>query len=266
MFDLSKIQVNSGDSTPPLIILHGQPGIGKTTLACGAPDVIVIPTEHGLGSNEVAAFPVVTKYSEFEQAMNTLLTEDHPFKTVVVDSVSALAPLVDADIAEKHNAESIADISFGVGRVRATDEWVRLRNGFRKLNQRGIAVILIGHTENDKIDPPDEDPYTRHELALEKRARAVLVQEADVIGHCRFKTFVRTETTSKGKAKGPGKAGATGRVVQLENSPSGLAKSRYSLKTGIYETDLMWESFSRAIPYYANNSAAVAPQTVEGAE
>lgn len=266
MFDLSKIQVNATDATPPLILLHGEPGIGKTTLACGAPDVIVIPTEHGLGSNEVAAFPVVTTYAEFESAITTLLTAEHPYRTVVVDSVSALSPIVDAHVAKNNNVESLADIAYGKGRVYATSEWDRLRAGLRKLNARGIAVILIGHTEGAKIDPPDADPYTRYDLALEKNARAVLVQEADVIGHCRFKTFVRTETTSKGKAKGPGKAGATGRIVQLENSPSGLAKSRYSLKTGIYETDLAWESFSRAIPYYANNSAAVAPQNVEGAE
>ena len=35
--------------TPPRIVLHGTPGVGKSTVAAHAPNPIVIQTEDGLG-------------------------------------------------------------------------------------------------------------------------------------------------------------------------------------------------------------------------
>ncbi|WP_419533735.1 AAA family ATPase [Endozoicomonas sp.] len=46
----------------PALALHGSAGVGKTTLAAGAPAPCFICTEDGLGKLEVDAFPLMTSF------------------------------------------------------------------------------------------------------------------------------------------------------------------------------------------------------------
>ena len=39
-------------SRPPIIVVYGGPGVGKTTFAAGAPGAIFVRTEDGLGNIE----------------------------------------------------------------------------------------------------------------------------------------------------------------------------------------------------------------------
>ena len=71
----------------PRIIIHGAPGIGKTSWACSAPDPVVIQTEDGLGNIDVAAFPLARSFSDVMEALTALYTEDHPYRSLVVDSL-----------------------------------------------------------------------------------------------------------------------------------------------------------------------------------
>ena len=91
-FDLSSIQ-QGADPRAPLIVIHGAPEAGKTTFAASAPDAIFIRAEDGLGINNVPTFPVVQTIADVMDAIASLYSE-HPYKTVVIDSLSALEPLI----------------------------------------------------------------------------------------------------------------------------------------------------------------------------
>jgi len=84
-FSLASIQRNTPKS--PRMLIHGMPGVGKTTFACSAPDPIVIQTEDGLGTLDVPAFPLATDYAQVMEALGSLYQEEHSFRTLVVDSL-----------------------------------------------------------------------------------------------------------------------------------------------------------------------------------
>ena len=51
---------------PPIILLYGQEGVGKSTFAARAQKTIFIPTEDGLNEIDCEKFPVSTNYGEFK--------------------------------------------------------------------------------------------------------------------------------------------------------------------------------------------------------
>ena len=81
---------------PPRILIHGVHGVGKTTFAAGAHDPVFILTEDGLGTLDVSHFPLARTFDEVMQALAALYTEEHAFRTLVVDSVDWLEPLIHA--------------------------------------------------------------------------------------------------------------------------------------------------------------------------
>ena len=51
-------------SRPPIIVVHGPPGIGKTTFAASAPGAVFVRTEDGLGHIEADAFPLAQSFGD----------------------------------------------------------------------------------------------------------------------------------------------------------------------------------------------------------
>ena len=76
-FSLASIQRNQPKA--PRILVHGMPGVGKTTFAASAPDPIVIQTEDGLGALDVPTFSLATEYSQVIDALAYLYHEEHRF-------------------------------------------------------------------------------------------------------------------------------------------------------------------------------------------
>jgi hypothetical protein len=91
---------------PPRILIHGVHGVGKTTFAAGAPDPVFLLTEDGLGTLDVPHFPLARTFDEVMQGLAALYTEDHGFRTLVVDSVDWLEPLIHAKVCRDRSASS----------------------------------------------------------------------------------------------------------------------------------------------------------------
>ena len=78
---------------PARIIIHSDPGLGKTTFGACAPAPVFIQTVYGLGNLDATAFPLARSFGDVMEAVATLYTEKHDFKTLVVDSLDWLEPL-----------------------------------------------------------------------------------------------------------------------------------------------------------------------------
>ena len=88
-----------GGGKPPVAVLYGKPGIGKTTLAAQAPGPVFIQTEDGLTSPHLEWVPTFGVLQSYEQVLETLgvVYENaaaQNWKTVVLDSLDRLNPLV----------------------------------------------------------------------------------------------------------------------------------------------------------------------------
>ena len=70
--NLSNLTKNSPKA--PRIIIHGDPGVGKTTFAACAPSPVIIQTEDGLGNLDATAFPLATSFQDVLDALGSLYT------------------------------------------------------------------------------------------------------------------------------------------------------------------------------------------------
>ena len=88
-------QVHSGKQPAPRrIVLYGTHGIGKSTWGSMAPKPIFIQTEDGLGEIACDKFPLARRFDDVMQALSELYTEEHSYRTVVVDSLDWLERLI----------------------------------------------------------------------------------------------------------------------------------------------------------------------------
>ena len=140
---------------PPRMLIHGVHGVGKTTFAAGAPDPVFILTEDGLGTLEVPHFPPARIFDEVMQALAALYTEEHAFRTLVVDSVDWLEPLIHARVCKDQGWSSIEDAGYGKGYVHALDLWRQYIEGLNALrDDKGMAIVQIAHTDIKRFDSP----------------------------------------------------------------------------------------------------------------
>ncbi len=197
-FDLSS--VTSGVRLrAPRVILLGESKVGKSTLASQAdsPIVIQIKNEEGLDDIPCSRFPVSTTFQEVMLCIESLYREEHQYKTVVIDSASALEPLIWQSVCRRNgNVDSIekAGGGFGKGFLFALDEWRQLAEGLDALRStREMASILIGHTRVRRYDDPLEGSYDRFEWDINTKAESFLFRWADAVLFAAFKTIVRRE-------------------------------------------------------------------------
>lgn len=237
--DLSMIK-KGGDHRPPIMVIHGEPGAGKTTFAANAPNPIFIRAEDGLGALEVDTFPEVTSINDVMEALAALYEDGHGYNSVVIDSASALEPMIWKQVAADHGKKSIEDIGFGKGYIYAMDYWRDLVTALKGLAKRGVMPIIIAHSDIVKFDGPEDDPYDRYQIKLHKRAFQHLYEQADIIGFAHVPVFVKKSDEAKNKAKAKGD-----RQLRLVESPAVIAKNRYSMPETVA---LDWVEFSTYLP------------------
>ena len=97
---------------PPRITIHGVAGVGKTTFAAQAYKPVFIQTEDGLGTLNANHFPLARTFEEVLDALAALYTEEHDFKTVVIDSVDWLEPLIWGKACRDNGWASIEDAGY----------------------------------------------------------------------------------------------------------------------------------------------------------
>jgi hypothetical protein len=239
-FNLESIKRSTGIKAPRVMI-YGPHGLGKTTFGAGAPNPIFILTEDGLGRLEVDHFPVATSFDDVIGAIGTLYEEDHNFGTVVIDSLDWLDNLIWKDIHSKHDDKSLA---YGKGAVIAADYWRTVLDGLAALrDDRGMAIVLIAHTEIKRFDSPETEPYDRYRPKLQERSSALIQEWCDAVLFCNYRVI--TKETEVGFNKEVRRGVTTGeRLMYTTEKPAYLAKNRYGLPDSL---PLSWESFATAI-------------------
>lgn len=114
-------QAKKPTDRPVIATILGDSGMGKTTMGCTFPNPIVIRAEDGLQSIpsniRPDALPVLAKSDDLWEQLTALLKEPHDYKTVVVDSVTALERLFIQSVIESDpkNPKSINQALGGYG-------------------------------------------------------------------------------------------------------------------------------------------------------
>jgi hypothetical protein len=238
---------NSTALSSPRILIHGVAGIGKTTYAAGAPKPAFILTEDGLGTLHAPHFPLAKTFDEVMEALAALYSDDHQFKTVVVDSVDWLEPLIWQRTCKDNGWSSVEDAGYGKGYVAALDLWRQYLEGLNALrNERGMTVIQIAHTDIKRFDSPEHEPYDRYIIKLHARAAALLQEHSDVVLFANYR--ISTVKSDVGFNKKVTRALGSGeRVLYTTERPAFLAKNRFGLPDSL---PLSWAAFAEAMPQF----------------
>lgn len=228
----------------PRIIIHGDPGIGKTTFATCAPAPVVIQTEDGLGNIDATTFPLAQSFDDVMSALSALYTEQHDFQTLVVDSLDWLEPLIWQQVCRDHGKKSIEEFGYGKGYVEALSIWRQFFDGITALrDEKRMTVVMTAHSEQKRVEDPMLPAFDTHDLKLHKRAAALAEEFADVILFAAVQTNTITEESGFNNKRT--RAVTTGaRIIHTVGQPAFLAKNRYSLPTPL---PLEWPAFADAM-------------------
>lgn len=240
----------------PVITITGEQGVGKTTLGCLFPKPVVLRFEDGLqaipAKKRPFAFPLATSQQQAMAYIDKLIIDDHPFRTLVVDSVSRFATIIESEIiaSDPRKPKSINQALGGYGAgLNACAE--RHRMFAEKCNEllikRDMALVYIAHSTVRTIEPPDADPYTRYTLRLDERATNCYIDAADMV------CFVRIHTKYVTKEDSPRARAITGkdRVIIVHPTGAHVSKNRYDIQEPVAWADKTVNPLLPLIPYYA---------------
>ncbi len=211
---------------PPRIAIHGKPGVGKTSFAADADNVLFMPLEEGLATLKVAHLAKPETYANVMSALWELRTEQHDYRVLAIDTIDKMEPLVWQAVCEAGGQENIEDFGYGKGYTKADIAWREFFQALDDLQDRGMTIIVLCHNEGRMIEDPQIGAYTHFTPKLHKRANALLTEWADIIG------YLDTERVAvdKGDKRETRTSQSTGqRVLYLEDMGAFVAKNRYDL-------------------------------------
>lgn len=224
-----------------IMIISGLPGTGKTTLACSAPDVLLIDTDEGMARVNPAHRKDASICKTYEEILSDIKAAEGSYKTIVIDTCGALieymkdwAMRTDPKASKKDGGFSLQ----GYGVIKS--EFVRLSAELRKK----FNVIFLFHENMTK----NGDDGVFYELVVEGATRTLVYQPADLAAHLfiqngrRYLGFTPTEQYSAKSAYG---------IKGLIEVPE--------LKEGD-SNDFLTKLFARVRQNLASESAALAPR------
>jgi phage nucleotide-binding protein len=230
--DLKTLSKPSGQR-PIIATLFGEGGMGKTTLAAMFPKpVVFIRTEDGTaslaGNDNVSLFPLATSTQDVLDAIEALATQKHDHKTLVIDSITQLGTLIEAEIvAADPKAKSINQAmgGYGAGYSAAAEKHRQIRDWAGSLAyEKGMNVIFIGHADTEMLDLPDMDAFARYTVRMHKKSIPHYTDNVDLVGLIRLKTFVRGGDGDKKRAISTGE-----REIICHPQASSVTKNRFNV-------------------------------------
>jgi hypothetical protein len=212
-------------SAPDKTLLTGVEGIGKTTWGSEAPAPIFIATEDGIRHLDVASFPEPQSFQDVLDAVRTLTTEPHEFKTVVFDTIDWVEPLIHDAVCQSNGWKTLEDPGYGRGPAVALVEWRKLLAALDRLRaERGMEIILLAHATIRTFSNPAGSNYDRYELKLQRSAAALVKEWTDANLFAIHEDFIQDPKERKSKAFSTGR-----RVVHTERTSAWDAKNRHGL-------------------------------------
>lgn len=211
---------------PPVVLLYGGEGVGKSSWAASAPEPIFLDLEGGTDRIDVARFPKPESWEDVMYAIEQLTLEQHDYRTAVVDTLDALEPLCWAHVCQLAKQPDIEAFGYGKGYTAALDQWRVFTAALERLNrQRNMGVIMLAHSWIRPFKNPEGDDFDRYELKLNGKAGGFLKEWSEAVLFARYETFAHKDAKTK-RVRGI----ATGaRVVHTMRTAAYDAKNRYDL-------------------------------------
>lgn len=232
---LKDILTSPTSKKPMILTVVGEGGMGKTTFASTFPNPIFLRTEDGTmsleGREDVALFPIAKGTKECFDYISMLGTEEHNFKTLVIDSITQLNIIIEKEILDSDpKAKSINSAlgGYGAGHSAVSEVHRKFREWCGMLSaDKNMNIVFIAHTDTEVIEMPDSDAYTRYTIRMNKKSVSHYSDNVDVVAYLKLKTF----TTGSGEKK---KAISNGeRIMTCYPTANHISKNRLGISEDI---------------------------------
>lgn len=241
-------KIKKPDARPPIMTLCGDAGTGKSSLAATFPKPVFIRAEDGVGriSRNVEtpdAFPAVKTANDVFDQLLALINEDHDYRTVVIDSVTALDVLFTEQIIKESGKSNIVQAygGYGAGYAALVNMHGRIRKAAGILNERkNMAVVFIAHADLEEVQLPDVEDYARYTIAMYRKAKTHYIDNVDFVGYVRLKAFLSGDDGERKRVRDTGD-----RELVCHATASSVSKNGY----GITEALDFEDGVNPLVPY-----------------
>lgn len=155
------------------MVLSGQPGLGKTTLALSAPDPLLFDLDNGIARVRAEHRKLTTIDETYEELLSDMQTEEYKAcKSVIIDTGGSLVQLMQP-WAKTQDAKAARDGRAMYGVIKR--EFDRLTASIR--NDKKNCIIVFHTTETQKGD------LTVTRLSCEGSSKDIVWTPADLGAH-----------------------------------------------------------------------------------
>jgi hypothetical protein len=217
----------------PIFLIYGNEGRGKTTLASKFPKPVAMLFERGLPRGvTVDAIDDLATFDQTMDALRSLYADPSGYRTLVIDTLDSLEPILLDYVCAAHNWKNIESPSYGKGYVAADTAWQSFIKGTTALRDKhGMTIVLVAHAAVERFDDPRAPTYTMYLPKLHKRARALVCDAADVIGF--LAEELRVATDDGGFRERVRASSSNQRFLFVEGTPAYVAKNRYGMPSKV---------------------------------
>lgn len=220
----------------------GEHGSGKTTLAAEFQNPVFIRTEDGTSGladrDDVVESDLCTTSQEVFDLLKWLANEEHPYKTIVIDTVTGLDEIFRKEIvAGDKEANSIESACGGFGKAfsivadmhRDIWEWC-----YAICKEKKINIIFLAHTKLIKHKSADMDEYYKFAIQMHDQSQVHYTNKPHLVAFIKQQFYLKSEEESTGKNFKMGKTKKAGkpvggRLVNCDFMPTHVGKNRLGI-------------------------------------
>lgn len=219
---------------PPRLIVYGDAGTGKSSLASEFPNHVFLQCEEGTPADaEITTLGHPDNFGEVMGAMRDLYRQQHDFQWFVTDSVTSLQQIIYRETCERGKKNSIEDFGYGKGYILCQQIWAEYIRAVNFLwKDRRMGIIFIGHSTVDRFDDPETVSYHKYDLDIHDKSAGLLTRDADAILLLKRPVHIKTEDNGFNKrAIGDGSNDQIDIIAK--GKPAFLAKNRFGMPAAI---------------------------------
>jgi len=219
-------RVKEGKVVEPIFaLIYGVPGIGKSTTASEADRPLFLGDEKESSHLDVARLEEPKSFNDVkEQVKELIAAKGLKFKTLVLDNLGWLEPVIWKTVCDEHNKPTIESIGYGKGYKEAVNKHIELVGLLSELRQKqSMDIAIIGHSKVKTFqDPLTTSGYDRYQLSINEEAASVWYRSVDAILFMNYEVLKVSDDDKRAQGSGV-------RVMYTQERPSFQAKNRYGL-------------------------------------
>lgn len=158
------------------VLVYGEPGIGKSTLALSAPSPVLLDFDGGAHRVNGAHLCPTLQVENYEQVIEALREDLSEFQTIVIDTAGKMLDYMSAYVIKKNPKAASYDGSLTLKGFGARKQlFIEFLNHVSSL---GKNVVFVAHGREEK---KGEDRYVRPEIG--GSSANDLIKELDLVGY-----------------------------------------------------------------------------------